>query len=321
MPTNPSFHFNSLKLNENKNAQDETGASTKKRKLESGGVLGFDGKTHEYTNYNQTSKNYDNTRSPLGLNIFLGSFSLGEVPLESQHLLDIGCGTGSFLEVIKGKFGSVTGLEYNDGMLLQCRARLGQDVPIVQGSADNLPFEDSTFHAITFNQVIHHFPKDGDYDFLARTLKECSRVLKPGGRIVINTSAPEQQRDGFWWVALFEKSVGPLCERFPPIDVVVKHLGAGGFEVDADSVCVPLTRSLMAPEKYLPANGIACAFDKSYQDGDSSWAMAENFGELEEALAKIKEMTANGLDRGFLETREKLRKSVGQATFVTAVKL
>lgn len=295
------------------------GSPEKKQKLETGGVTGFDGETHEYTKYDETSKKYDETRAPLGLNIFMGTYSLHELPLSSQDLLDVGCGTGTFLDIVKDKFKSVTGVEYNDGMLAQARARVGKSVKLVQGAAHRLPFEDASFHAISINQVIHHFPNDNDFEYLANAMKECARVLKPGGQIVINTSAPEQQRDAFWWVELFEKSQEAICARFPALEVLSHHLRAAGFSLSADSFCVPARRSLMKADKYLE-HGIETGLNKDYQDGDSSWSMAENFGEIETVMTKIKNMVADGTDKEFLARREKLRKRVGQATFVSAIK-
>ena len=122
---------------------------------------GFDGKKHEYCPYTQTSKDYDGTRAPLGLNIALGSMVLSGKPLHEQRLLDIGCGTGTFLSAMEDKVGFVAGVEYNDGMIEQARARLRYDKEqLLQGSADSLPFPDAAFDVCTMNQVAHHFPKD-----------------------------------------------------------------------------------------------------------------------------------------------------------------
>jgi ubiquinone/menaquinone biosynthesis C-methylase UbiE len=295
-----------------------------KRKREQEPVLfdGFDGAKNEYCPYTKTSQNYDGVRAPLGLNIALGSMCLNSKPLAEQRLLDIGCGTGTFLDVVKDKVGQVTGLEYNDGMIDQARKRLtgcSKLQKLVQGSADSMPFEDESFDVCTMHQVLHHFPTENNYAFCLKSFEEAYRVLKPDGVFVLNTSTPEQQRDAFWWLSLFPKASDAQCLRFPSLDTLTAHLKAAKFEFNAESVTVPLLRSLMAEDKYLE-HGVKCAFKPEYRDGDSSWSMAENFGELEVGLKKLQDMIDKGTADSWLEGRELLRKSRGQATFVTVRK-
>ena len=40
-----------------------------------------------------------------------------DVPLDKLKLLDVGCGTGNYLNVIREKVGFCQGLEFNEGML------------------------------------------------------------------------------------------------------------------------------------------------------------------------------------------------------------
>jgi len=280
---------------------------------------GFDGVRTEFCPYTKTSKKYDGTRAPLGLNIALGSMCLSKTPVNKQHLLDIGCGTGTFLAAVQDKVGVVAGVEYNDGMIDQARKRLSSDTKLVQGSADSLPFDEASFDACTMHQVLHHFPNDDNYAFCLKSFQEAYRVLKPGGVFVINTSTPEQQRDAFWWLSLFPKASEAQCARFPSLETLMKHLKDAKFEFNADSVTVPLHRSLMAEDKYLE-HGVKSGFDPDYRDGDSSWSMAENFGELEDGLKKLQEMINKNTADYWLEGRELLRKSMGQATFIRVTK-
>ena len=79
--------------------------------------------------------------------------------MHEQKLLDIGCGTGTFLERIKGNAQEAVGLEYNDGMIGEAQKRI-KDVKLVQGPIDTLPFVDTSFDVCTINRVIHHFPME-----------------------------------------------------------------------------------------------------------------------------------------------------------------
>jgi len=297
--------------------------AAKKIKVQSKETVWFptiDGKKAEFCPYTTTSKDYDVTRAPLGLNIALGSMALSETPLHKQSILDIGCGTGTFLGAVKGKVASVAGLEYNGGMIAEAKTLLGDSVKLEQGSADALTeFADASVDFCTMNQVVHHFPSDDNYAFCARSFQEAYRVLKPGGVFVLNTSTPEQQRDAFWWLSLFPKASEAICARFPSLEVLKTHLKAANFEFNADSVAVPLHRSLMAESKYLE-HGVKAGFMPEYRAGDSSWSMAENFGELDEGLKKLQGMIDAGKADYWLEGREQLRRSMGQATFVTVRK-
>jgi ubiquinone/menaquinone biosynthesis C-methylase UbiE len=280
---------------------------------------GVDGEKNEFCPYTKTSQKYDETRAPLGLNIAIGSMALLDKPLCEQALLDIGCGTGTFLKIIKEKVGSVSGLEYNDGMIGKARELLGDNCKLVQGSADKLPFPDASFDVCTMNQVHHHFPNTDNYAFTLRSFQEIHRVLKPGGIFVLNASTPEQQRDAFWWLSLFPKASEAQCARFPSLDILKQHFKTAKLDLSADSVVVPLERSLMADDKYL-THGVKSAFMPWYRDGDSSWSMAENFGELEPGLKKLQGMIDAGTADYWLEGRELLRRSMGQATFITVRK-
>ena len=94
-----------------------------------------------------------------------------------KNVLDIGCGTGTFMNAIRGQVGSVTGMDYNEGMLKQAKANLGHKVflhgsVLLHGSADNLPFEFGKYDTCSMNQVVHHFPKDDEYRFLKKSVEE-----------------------------------------------------------------------------------------------------------------------------------------------------
>jgi ubiquinone/menaquinone biosynthesis C-methylase UbiE len=98
-----------------------------------------------------------------------------------HRVLDIGCGTGSLLAMIKRKHPNVevVGLDPDPRALARAR-RKGQrsslSFQLDQGFADQLPYPDSAFYRVFSSFMFHHL-EDADK---ATTLREVQRVLKPG---------------------------------------------------------------------------------------------------------------------------------------------
>ena len=95
-------------------------------------------------------------------------------------VLDVGCGTGLFFESITGKAGLVVGVDISRGLLLQAneRAKAHENVYVVLGDADHLPFTERFFGMVFAFTVLQNMPKP------VETLKEFSRVASPKASIV-----------------------------------------------------------------------------------------------------------------------------------------
>ncbi|MFY7695311.1 MAG: class I SAM-dependent methyltransferase [Cyanobium sp.] len=98
-------------------------------------------------------------------------------------VLDAGCGTGGLIQALK-EFGpkwKITGLDFSP---LACRlAQERTQVEIIEGSITELPFEQETFDILTSADVI------SQVEDASIALREFSRVLRPGGIVVINVAA------------------------------------------------------------------------------------------------------------------------------------
>ncbi len=112
----------------------------------------------EFENYQDTSKSYDTTRIPIGVEILLDWVATSPRPLAEQVILDGGCGTGNYIQALKSKVNSLWGLEFNGGMLAQAteKFRNHPNIHLDLGSLLDLPYENDTFDGMMCNQVLHH---------------------------------------------------------------------------------------------------------------------------------------------------------------------
>lgn len=96
------------------------------------------------------------------------------------NLLDIGCGTGLFVEKYIKNGGKGTGLDISSGMVGKARKRC-TTCDFVVGTGEKLPFADNTFNAIS-SVLVFSYVKDPD-----AMLSEVYRVLQPGGQVALCT--------------------------------------------------------------------------------------------------------------------------------------
>ena len=110
--------------------------------------------------------------------------SLAEILADPKAIvLDVACGTGDLsLELQRNAKARVVGSDFCRPMLAIAKdktAGAGMSVPYVEGDALNLPFADDSFDAVTIAFGLRNLSNFAD------GLKELSRLLKPGGRLVV----------------------------------------------------------------------------------------------------------------------------------------
>ena len=116
------------------------------------------------------------------------------VKLARPHLddvvLDVATGAGHTAFALARHVRQVIAIDITPQMLregerLKAEGRI-TNIQFRIADAHDLPFEDETFYSVTCRRAAHHFTNIG------RALREMKRVLKPGGRLVIDDrSVPE----------------------------------------------------------------------------------------------------------------------------------
>jgi SAM-dependent methyltransferase len=94
------------------------------------------------------------------------------------RLLDIATGPGVIAAHAARRGASVTGIDISPRMVALA-ARLSPDCTFLEADVATLPFESSSFDAVVCAFGIGHFPS------ATVAMRECGRVLKPGGRLAV----------------------------------------------------------------------------------------------------------------------------------------
>jgi ubiquinone/menaquinone biosynthesis C-methylase UbiE len=105
----------------------------------------------------------------------------------SDHVLDLGCGTGVLTRMIADQLdtnagGESVGIDAAGKMISMARKKRGApNCRFEVMAAEDLDFEDAAFDAVVSSLFFHHV----QLDLKQMALAEACRVLKPGGRLVI----------------------------------------------------------------------------------------------------------------------------------------
>ncbi|KIW02452.1 uncharacterized protein PV09_06262 [Verruconis gallopava] len=111
-----------------------------------------------------------------------------------HRILDVGCGPGTITTgfVPFASLGEVIGVDYSSEIINHAKEvaksrGLGDKVKFIQADLlETLPFEDNSFDVVFASQVFQHLRPEQNAII---ALKECRRVLKPGGLLAIRDGA------------------------------------------------------------------------------------------------------------------------------------
>jgi ubiquinone/menaquinone biosynthesis C-methylase UbiE len=121
------------------------------------------------------------------------------------RLIDLGSGTGRFLDLVKQAWPRlpVLGLDLSEAYIRHARRHLRRwsRLGLLVANAEAIPAPDNSVEAVTSTFMVHELPPSARQ----AVLKECARVLKPGGRLILLDSL--QSGD--------EAAYDGILERFP----------------------------------------------------------------------------------------------------------
>ena len=128
-----------------------------------------------------------------------------------DRVLDLACGTGDLCALARERGARVVGVDFARAMLAGARRR-GVGAAFVQGDAAALPLADACADALTCGFAFRNF------EALAPVLRECARVLRPGGRLAIlevdrPASAPLRRAHSLYFDRVVPLVGGILSDR------------------------------------------------------------------------------------------------------------
>ncbi len=163
-------------------------------------------------------------------------------PQPGARILDVAAGTGLVTEALaRHSRCEIVALDQSGPMLAAARARLdrhpelAERVTLVRGEAEQLPFEDGEFDALTFTYLLRYV------DDRPATMRELARVVKPGGRIgMVEFGVPARPRLRALWRVQTRVAL-PLVGRLvsPAWEEVGRFLGPNIEQLYADEPDLP----------------------------------------------------------------------------------
>jgi ubiquinone/menaquinone biosynthesis C-methylase UbiE len=143
------------------------------------------------------------------------------------NVLEVAVGTGLNLEAYPDDV-TLTGIDFSDAMLDVARGRskeLGRPATLLQANAHELPFDDESFDTVVCTFGLCAIPDH------TRAITEMTRVLRPGGRIILVDHVESTSRVARAVQRGLETFAIPLGgEHF--LRRPLKHVSAAGFDIE-----------------------------------------------------------------------------------------
>jgi SAM-dependent methyltransferase len=211
-----------------------------------------------------------------------------------RRVLDIGCGTGSFLRLVAERGAEPSGIDASSELIEFARRRL-PEADLRVGEMEELPFADNLFDLVTgFNSFF--FAND-----MVAALREAGRVAKPGAAVVVQVWGAHERCDLEAMKVIVRPFLPPRPPDAPPdpdlsqpgaLEAVVTQAGltpSSGFDVtwafeypDAETlgralIAVAGLALLAGPEREEEVRAAIVAGLAPFRRGDGSYRLENEF--------------------------------------------
>jgi ubiquinone/menaquinone biosynthesis C-methylase UbiE len=138
----------------------------------------------------------------------------------TDRVLEVGCGAGVVLDMLTERTQMVVGMDFSRSMLSRYGGRAG----LVRGDAAHLPFAAAAFDRVLLASVAPYFVTA---DYTLAVIRECLRVVAPGGRIVVGDLLlrphPTYTSIRRAWLEQRLAELGVRYDLLPPTEAKLRH--------------------------------------------------------------------------------------------------
>lgn len=153
--------------------------------------------------------------------------------------LDLCCGTGQIGRALRAMGWDVQGLDICKQMI-KVSSRY---FPVLEGKAEKMPFESSTFELIACRQTFQFLD-------IKKVLSEIARLLSPRGSFILSLTVPFSSKDSRW-LCKVHRIKQPLLLKFYTAQDLIKELEKAGFLIGKTKF-IKVRESVTRWMKYAP---------------------------------------------------------------------
>lgn len=159
-----------------------------------------------------------------------------------KDVVEAACGSGVGLGVLTSASRSLEAGDFSSGILAVVRKNYGSRINLYEFDAQEMPFKDCSKDVIILFEAIYYLPEP------ERFFRECARVLRPRGQVLISTA----NRD------LWDFHPSPYSHRYFNMAELNDHFGRIGFECEAFGFQpiteAPLRQRILRPVKRIASS-------------------------------------------------------------------
>jgi ubiquinone/menaquinone biosynthesis C-methylase UbiE len=132
-----------------------------------------------------------------------------------KDVLEAACGSGQGLGMLALAARSLKAGDYTDNLLQMALKHYGDRIELRQFDAQAIPYSDRSFDVILLFEALYYIPSAEKF------VKECRRLLRPGGKVLIATANKD----------LFDFNPSPFSYKYYGVVELEELFSACGFSV------------------------------------------------------------------------------------------